>query len=146
MFADARAAGLVSRTRSELDRRESLLDITPLGRDALTTDMAERDRWLAAAIAGMSETEAQVLRLAAALMERLADTPPATRELAGFPAQAIAPRPMSNRLAGFDPGLTELRRAFVAMAAVLATYACALLVQHLARLHLDIVILSIVWQ
>jgi len=49
-----------------------------------------------------------------------------------------------SRLAGFDPGLAELRRASVAMAAVLATYACALLVEHQAGLHVDIVILAIV--
>lgn len=73
VFAELAAAGLISRTRSQLDHRESLLDITPPGRAVLTADMAERDRWLASAIAGLSETEAQVLRLAAALMERLAD-------------------------------------------------------------------------
>jgi len=76
VFAELEAAGLISRTRSELDHRESLLDLTPPGRAVLTSDMAERDRWLASAIAGLSETEAQVLRLAAALMEGLADVAP----------------------------------------------------------------------
>ena len=51
---------------------------------------------------------------------------------------------MRSRLARFDPGLAELRRAWVAMAAVLATYACALLIEHQAGLHVDIVILAIV--
>jgi hypothetical protein len=51
---------------------------------------------------------------------------------------------MASRLASFDPGLAELRRASVAMAAILATYACALLVEHQAGLHVDIVILAIV--
>jgi DNA-binding MarR family transcriptional regulator len=80
VFAELEAAGLVSRTRSELDRRESLLNITTLGREVLTRDMAERDVWLASAMAEMSETEAQVLRLAAALMERLADGSPENGE------------------------------------------------------------------
>jgi hypothetical protein len=38
--------------------------------------MAERDAWLASAMAGLSDTERQVLRLAGALMDRLAGDPP----------------------------------------------------------------------
>jgi uncharacterized membrane protein YccC len=48
------------------------------------------------------------------------------------------------RLAHFDPGLAELRRAAAAMAAVLASYGSSLLIEHLAGLHLDVVILAIV--
>lgn len=51
---------------------------------------------------------------------------------------------MWHRMTSFDPGLGELRRAAVAMAAVLATYGSALLLEHLAGLHVDIVILAIV--
>ncbi len=51
---------------------------------------------------------------------------------------------MWPRVAHFDPGLGELRRAAAAMAAVLATYGSALLLEHLAGLHVDIVILAIV--
>jgi hypothetical protein len=54
---------------------------------------------------------------------------------------------MSNifsRIAHFDPGLSELRRAAAAMGAVLATYGSSLLLEHLAGLHVDIVILGIV--
>jgi multisubunit Na+/H+ antiporter MnhF subunit len=41
-------------------------------------------------------------------------------------------------------GLAEVRRAVAAMAAVLASYGSALLLEHLAGLHVDIVILAIV--
>jgi Fusaric acid resistance protein-like len=49
-----------------------------------------------------------------------------------------------HRLTHFDSKLRELRRTAVVMAAVLATYGSALLVEHYAGLHLDIVIQAIV--
>lgn len=73
VFADLEAAGLVERERSAWDRRQAVLRITPAGRDALERDVAGRDAWLAAALGTLSETERDVLRLAAGLMERLAD-------------------------------------------------------------------------
>ncbi|WP_433170016.1 MarR family winged helix-turn-helix transcriptional regulator [Actinoallomurus sp. CA-150999] len=76
VFAELEQAGLVTRIRDERDRRQSVLAITPEGTAALAGDMAERDAWLASAMAGLSPTERQVLRLAGALMDRLADDPP----------------------------------------------------------------------
>jgi DNA-binding MarR family transcriptional regulator len=52
-----------------------LLEITDAGRAALHRDMARRDAWLSGALAGLTETEQEVLRLAARLMDRLAETP-----------------------------------------------------------------------
>lgn len=78
VFAELQRAGLVSRARDEYDRRQSVLAITPAGIGALARDMAERDAWLASAMAGLSDTERQVLRMAGALMDRLADTPDGT--------------------------------------------------------------------
>ncbi|WP_163571783.1 MarR family winged helix-turn-helix transcriptional regulator [Fodinicola feengrottensis] len=75
VFADLEADGLVTRSRGERDRRESVLDLTAVGLDALTRDMADRDGWLAAAIGGLTETETQMLRIGAALMNQLADAP-----------------------------------------------------------------------
>jgi hypothetical protein len=50
------------------------LDISAEGRAALTGDMQQRDVWLAKAMADeLSATEQEVLRLAAKLLERLAD-------------------------------------------------------------------------
>jgi DNA-binding MarR family transcriptional regulator len=72
VFAELALAGLISRARSERDGRQALLSLTAAGRDALTQDMARRDVWLAGALAELTEAEAQVLRIAAGLMERVA--------------------------------------------------------------------------
>ena len=66
--------GLVSRVRDERDRRQSVIAITAEGGRALASSMAECDRWLADAIAGLTETERQVLLLAGRLMDQIADT------------------------------------------------------------------------
>jgi DNA-binding MarR family transcriptional regulator len=67
--------GLVSRRDDVKDGRRVLLDITGDGRNLLSQDMQQRDAWLAKAMADLSATEREVLRLAAQLMERLADAP-----------------------------------------------------------------------
>jgi DNA-binding MarR family transcriptional regulator len=77
MLAELAAAGLLVRSRSQADRRQVLLEITDTGRAALHHDIAGRDAWLSAALAGLTETEQEMLRLAARLMERLAETPAA---------------------------------------------------------------------
>jgi DNA-binding MarR family transcriptional regulator len=66
-------ARLVAKRRNPDDGREWLLTITAAGRTALAADMAERDHWLAGALDTLSETEVGVLRLAADIMERVAD-------------------------------------------------------------------------
>ncbi|MFF4256043.1 MarR family winged helix-turn-helix transcriptional regulator [Streptomyces sp. NPDC001663] len=73
VFAELEAEGLVVREPGTVDRRQSVLSLTAEGRRALERDMAERDAWLAEALASLSPTEQGVLRLAADLMERLAD-------------------------------------------------------------------------
>jgi DNA-binding MarR family transcriptional regulator len=72
VFAELELAGLVTRTRSDQDGRAAVLHLTATGREALAADMAERDRWLAAALDDLTDTEVELLRLAGALMERLA--------------------------------------------------------------------------
>ncbi|HEX4246736.1 MAG TPA: MarR family transcriptional regulator [Pseudonocardia sp.] len=76
VFAELEAAGLVHRAPNEHDGRGAILSLTTDGAGALRRDMAERDRWLAAALEELSDLEVTVLRLAAELMERLADTDP----------------------------------------------------------------------
>jgi DNA-binding MarR family transcriptional regulator len=73
VLAELVEGGLVSRRADVSDGRRWLLDITGDGRAMLTRDMQQRDAWLAKAMADLSETEREVLRLAAQLMERLAD-------------------------------------------------------------------------
>lgn len=84
VFAELEREGLVVRTRDDRDGRQRVLELTDKGRDALVRDMAQRDAWLDIALADLTETERQVLLLAARLMTRLADSP--TR-LADTPAR-----------------------------------------------------------
>jgi DNA-binding MarR family transcriptional regulator len=74
VFADRERDGLLDRRPASGDRRQALLTITRKGRDTLGRDMAERDAWLAGALSQLSDTEAEVLRLAGRLMDVLADS------------------------------------------------------------------------
>lgn len=75
VFAELERDGLVSRAPGRADRRQSVLAITPGGAEALARDMAHRDAWLSSALADLTDTERQVLRLAGVLMDRLAGRP-----------------------------------------------------------------------
>lgn len=72
VFADLERAGLISRTRSATDQRQSVLALTPAGVAALSADMTARDEWLLSALSHLTDVERQVLHLAATLMDRLA--------------------------------------------------------------------------
>ncbi|MFE5327480.1 MarR family winged helix-turn-helix transcriptional regulator [Embleya sp. NPDC056575] len=72
VFAELARDGLLTRARDARDGRQSVLTLTPAGRAALVRDAAERDAWLAGAMGSLTETERQVLRLAADLMRRMA--------------------------------------------------------------------------
>jgi DNA-binding MarR family transcriptional regulator len=72
VFAELETAGLIVREPGTVDRRQSVLTLTAEGERALERDMAERDVWLAGALASLNATERGVLELAGALMERLA--------------------------------------------------------------------------
>lgn len=74
VFAELERDGLITRAAAAADRRQSIVAITEAGAQALTQDVAERDAWLAEALAALSETEREVLRLAAGLMDRIADS------------------------------------------------------------------------
>lgn len=73
VFAELEAAGLIERGPDEHDGRAVTLALTADGNHALESDMAERDRWLTAALAGFGDVEIEVMRLAGTLMDRLAD-------------------------------------------------------------------------
>lgn len=73
LLAELEAEKLTSRIKDRRDGRQSILKITQKGRDALLRDMQERDAWLASAIACLSETELEVLRISAPIIEYLAD-------------------------------------------------------------------------
>jgi DNA-binding MarR family transcriptional regulator len=75
LFADLEQAALIQREAGQPDRRRVKLSITDNGRLALFRNMAGRDQWLAEAMRTLSETEQEVLRIAAPLLERLAEFP-----------------------------------------------------------------------
>jgi DNA-binding MarR family transcriptional regulator len=74
-LAELENDGLIARARSQADRRASILSITKTGSRALAEDLAQRASWLADALGELTETEQQLLALAAQLMNQLADTP-----------------------------------------------------------------------
>src|SRR5690242_4414653 len=61
--------GLISRRPDEADRRQVRIELTDAGRERLLADMRPRVEWLAEAMASLSPTEREVLRLAGRLME-----------------------------------------------------------------------------
>lgn len=65
--------GLISRVKSEEDRRQSLLKITQKGKEALVRDMRERDQWLVEAMSRLSDIEQQLLPAVATIMNHLAE-------------------------------------------------------------------------
>jgi DNA-binding MarR family transcriptional regulator len=80
-------SGYIDRTAHPDDGRSTLLVITPEGRRAFAEDIRGRDLWLAAAMnAELTETERGLLRLAAGLMARLAESdPPGPSDPSGTP-------------------------------------------------------------
>ena len=77
VLADLEEAGLIVRAPGIEDRRQRRFELTPAGRAAGMADMRMRDEWLAGAMTrSLSDVERELLLLAAALMERLADENP----------------------------------------------------------------------
>ena len=65
--------GLVTRVRDTADGRQSVIQLTQSGFDAMARDVGYRDEWLRERMETvLNDTEREVLRLAAALMDRLA--------------------------------------------------------------------------
>ena len=65
--------GLVTRTPDPADRRQSLVGLTPGGRDLLLLLRRRRSEWLAQRIAELDATEKDVLRRAVGIFERISD-------------------------------------------------------------------------
>jgi len=66
--------GEIGRHPDPADRRRSVLSITESGRTVLLADIAQRDDWLARAMAEqLSAAETVLLTMAGELMERLAE-------------------------------------------------------------------------
>jgi DNA-binding MarR family transcriptional regulator len=73
-LTDLEESKLIVRRQDQVDRRQSLTEITALGEDLLRNDARRQATWLAAAISStLTPVEREVLRIAAQLMRQLAD-------------------------------------------------------------------------
>lgn len=74
LIAELDQTGLIARRPDDADRRQILITISEQGRTLLVADAARQDLWLGQAMAEqLTATECEVLRLAGALLLRLAD-------------------------------------------------------------------------
>ncbi|SRR5579884_2852546 len=72
LFAGLESDGLISRKPDSADRRQTLINLTARGGEALAADLLERRRRLAEAMTRvLTPAEREVLRLAAELMEKV---------------------------------------------------------------------------
>ena len=79
ILASLAEQGLVTRHEHPDDGRRALIAITAEGRLTLSRDLRQRDAWLADAMAShLTPEERGLLRLAAHLMDRLAEAPAAS--------------------------------------------------------------------
>lgn len=62
------------RSRHETDGRQVVVEISDAGRERILTDRRRRDAWLAQRLAELTPEERAVLRQAAPLLERIANT------------------------------------------------------------------------
>lgn len=65
--------GLVQRTPHPTDRRQVILAATPAGREMLAQFERAREEWLARRLAELTAAERETLRLAAAILRRVAE-------------------------------------------------------------------------
>jgi DNA-binding MarR family transcriptional regulator len=73
-LAALREEGFVTRRRDETDGRQYLIELTQRGFEAMARNVDHRDAWLRERMATeLNDTEREVLRLAAGLLDRLAD-------------------------------------------------------------------------
>ena len=71
--ADMVEAGLICREPDPRDGRQVLLRLSPSGRELLEADLAQRDAWLAEAMAErLTDVERDLLALSGRLLDRLA--------------------------------------------------------------------------
>jgi DNA-binding MarR family transcriptional regulator len=81
LLADSENEGLIKCRQDQADKRRSLIEITSAGSRLLADEASERGSRLAAAMIGvLTPTEQELVRLAAGLIDRLADAiePPGT--------------------------------------------------------------------
>jgi DNA-binding MarR family transcriptional regulator len=74
LIAELEQAGLIARRVDASDRRQLLIELTAAGRELIVTDARRQSLWLAAAMSrALTPAEMSVLRVAAELLDQLAD-------------------------------------------------------------------------
>ena len=74
ILAALEEAGFVSRTDHPTDRRQVLVALSPAGKALLREDRRRRDAWLAQRMRELTAEDLAILREAAAVLNRLADS------------------------------------------------------------------------
>lgn len=74
ILATLESEGYIERTAHPSDGRQSLIRVSPLGKEMLNDDRRRRDAWLSQRLAGLELHERETLREAAKIMERLASS------------------------------------------------------------------------
>lgn len=88
LLAGLEREGLITRRPNDADRRQGLLEITEAGAALLIKEIGDQRAMLAEAIEnGLTTTERELLRLAAGLMDHLAETAEARPEDSSEPKQ-----------------------------------------------------------
>jgi DNA-binding MarR family transcriptional regulator len=91
VIAEMDSAGLITRHRSESDRRTLVIEITKKGRETLAQDIGARRVWLESAMASaLSPTERVLLRLSADLMLKVAAHGATTHDAEAPPSETQA--------------------------------------------------------
>ena len=73
LIAKLEEAGLVTRADHPTDRRQVLVDISPVGLEILKADRERRDAWLAQRMRDLPPEDLEILHRAAEVLTRLAD-------------------------------------------------------------------------
>ncbi|MGA7078573.1 MAG: MarR family transcriptional regulator [Terriglobales bacterium] len=77
ILVDLEERGLIRREQAEADRRQVRIEITQEGREILVRDSERQDAWLSRVMASvLTETERDILNIAARLLTRLSEAPP----------------------------------------------------------------------
>jgi DNA-binding MarR family transcriptional regulator len=98
------AAGLINRQPDPDDGRRSLLTITEAGLQAIRHDIRQRDAWLAIAMNELlTPVEQDLLRLAAGLMERIAEADVAALHAPLDQPRNRTPKPPARQLTKQHP-------------------------------------------
>ena len=72
ILATLEEAGLVTRQPHVTDRRQVVVEVSTAGRELLRDDRRRRDAWLAQRMRDLSTDEREILRQAAAVLDKLA--------------------------------------------------------------------------